>query len=77
MNNFKPRSKVVLEEMLGTTSTPRPTRVIGLGDEVAGPSSSQPTRVVELREEGETTVPSQEPSEPRRSGREIRLPVRY
>ena len=30
MNNFKPRSKVVLEEMLGTTSTPRPTRVVGL-----------------------------------------------
>ena len=77
MNNFKPRSKVVLEEMLGTTSTPQPIRVVGLGGEEAGPSSSQPTRVVELREEGETTVPSQEPSEPRRSGREIRLPVRY
>ena len=30
-----------------------------------------------MREEGETTVPSQEPSKPRRSGREIRLPVRY
>ena len=38
MNNFKPRSKVILEEMLGTTSTPRPVRVVGLGGEEAGPS---------------------------------------
>ena len=77
MNNFKPRIKVVLVEILGTTSTPRLTRVVGLGGEEAGPSSCQPTRVVELREEGETIVLSQEPSEPRRSGREIRLPIRY
>ena len=37
----------------------------------------QPTRVVELREEEETTVPNQDAIVPRRSGREIRLPVRY
>ena len=67
----------MLEEMLGTTSTPRPTRVVGLGGEEAGSSSSQPTRIVELKEEGETTVPRQDPSEPRRSRREIPLPVRY
>ena len=42
INNFKPRSKVVLEEMLGTTSTSRPTRVVGLGGEGAAPFSSQP-----------------------------------
>ena len=71
MNNFKPRSKIVLEDMLGTTSTPRPTRVFRLGGEEAGPSSSQPTRVVELREEEETTVPSHEPLKSRCSGREI------
>ena len=77
MNNFKPRSKAVLEEMLGTTSTPQSTRVVELRSEEIESSSFQPTRVVELREEEETTVPSQEPSEPRRSGREIRLPSRY
>ena len=63
--------------MLGTTSSPQPSRVVGLGGEEAEPSSSRSTRVVDLREEGETTVPIQEPSEPGRSGREIRLPVRY
>ena len=59
MTNYKPRSKVVLEEMLAPAST------------------FQPTRVVELREEEETTVPNQDAIVPRRSGREIRLPVRY
>ena len=61
MNNFKPRSKAVLEEMLGTTSTPQPTKVVELRSEETEPSSFQPTRVVELREKEETIVPSQEP----------------
>ena len=64
MNNFKPRSKVMLEEMLGITSAPQSTRVVELRSEETESSSFQPTRVVELREEEETTVPSQEPSEP-------------
>ena len=79
VNDFKPRSKIVLKEMLGTTSSPQQTKVVGLKSEKTGSSSSQPTMVVELREEEEkeTTVLSQEPSKPRRSGREIQLAVHY
>ena len=46
MNNFKPRSKAVLEEMLGTTSAPQSTRVVELRSEEIESSSFQPTRVV-------------------------------
>ena len=57
--NFKPRSKVVLEELRGDMIAP------------------QPTRVVEIREEEETSRPSQNITLPRRSGRIVRQPIRY
>ena len=44
---------------------------------LAPTSTLQPTRIVELREEEETTTPSQDAIAPRRSGRVMRLPVRY
>ena len=55
----------------------KPQSKVVLKEMLALSSTLQPTRVVELREEEETTTPSQDAIVPKRSGREIRLPVRY
>ena len=78
MNNFKPRSKMLIEEMLGHSSPIQPTRVVKIRREETNPSLSESTRVVNIREEEEeTTDLSQRVVEPRHSGREIRLPKCY
>ncbi|RVW76960.1 Retrovirus-related Pol polyprotein from transposon TNT 1-94 [Vitis vinifera] len=58
MADFKPRSKVVLEELLADEISPMPTTVVE-------------------RQRKETTAQDLTPPPPRRSGREIRLPIRY
>ncbi|RVW36992.1 Retrovirus-related Pol polyprotein from transposon TNT 1-94 [Vitis vinifera] len=58
MADFKPRSKVVLEELLADEINPMPTTVVE-------------------RQRKETTAQDLTPPPPRRSGREIRLPIRY
>ena len=58
MADFKPRSKVVLEELLADEISPTPTTVVE-------------------RQRKETTAQDLTPPPPRRSGREIRLPIRY
>ncbi|RVX12712.1 Retrovirus-related Pol polyprotein from transposon TNT 1-94 [Vitis vinifera] len=58
MADFKPRSKVVLEELLVDEISPMPTTVVE-------------------RQRKETTAQDLTPPPPRRSGREIRLPIRY
>ena len=58
MADFKPRSKVVLEELLVDEISPMPTIVVE-------------------RQRKETTAQDLTPSPPRRSGREIRLPIHY
>ncbi|RVW45213.1 Retrovirus-related Pol polyprotein from transposon TNT 1-94 [Vitis vinifera] len=58
MIDFKPRSKVVLEELLADEISPTPTTVVE-------------------QQRKETTARDLTPSSPRRSGREIRLPIRY
>ncbi|RVX18428.1 Retrovirus-related Pol polyprotein from transposon TNT 1-94 [Vitis vinifera] len=58
MADFKPRSKVVLEELLVDEISPTPTTVVE-------------------RKRKETTARDLTPPPPRRSGREIRLPIRY
>ena len=78
VNNFKPRSKMLIEEILGHSSLMQPTRVVEIRGEETNPSLSGSTRVVNTREEEEeTTDLSQRVVEPRRSRREIRLPKRY
>ena len=59
VKNFKPRSKVILEEMRGDVIT------------------LQLTRIVEIREEEDTTRPSQNITLPRHSGRTVRQLIRY
>ncbi|WKA05320.1 hypothetical protein VitviT2T_023294 [Vitis vinifera] len=56
--DFKPRSKVVLEELLADEISPTPTTVVE-------------------RQRKETTAQDLTPPPPRRSEREIRLPIRY
>ncbi|RVW14668.1 Retrovirus-related Pol polyprotein from transposon TNT 1-94 [Vitis vinifera] len=58
MADFKPISKVVLEELLADEISPTPTTVVE-------------------RQRKETTAQDLTPPPPRRSGREIRLPIRY
>lgn len=71
MNQYKPRSKVVPEEMLGPITSTKLTKVVKLR-EVESSSSQQP-RVFDTREIRQTTVPIQGSSEPRRSGMVICL----
>ena len=75
VQNFKPRSKVVLEEMVKeltpTNVPPSSTRV---EDEIPT-LHVQPTQV-DLNEES-TTVPEQTVTKPRHSGRVSKNPVRY
>ena len=78
MNNFKPRSKMLIEEMLGNSSPIQLTRVVEIRGKETNPSLSGLTKVVNIREEEEeTTDLSQKVIESRRSGRKIRLPKRY
>ena len=58
MADFKPKSKVVLEELLADKISPTPTTVVE-------------------RQRVEITTRDQTSQPPRRSGREIRLPIRY
>ncbi|RVW82191.1 Retrovirus-related Pol polyprotein from transposon TNT 1-94 [Vitis vinifera] len=58
MADFKPRSKVVLEELLADEISPMPTTVVE-------------------QQRKETTAQDLTPPPPQRSGREIRLPIRY
>ena len=75
MNNFKPRSKVLLEVMSGRSSSAQ-TRVVRAREEDLS-SSSRSTRVDDAREEEEeNTDLSQMVKLPRRSGRVIRKPDR-
>ena len=53
MNNLKPRSKILLEEMLGNSSLTQPTRVVEVREEKTNPSLSGSMRVVNTREEEE------------------------
>ena len=77
----KPRSKIILEELMGSPSFFRPTRVVDLRENEEMPSSSRSVRVTDWRDEEEeeeqTTILNQNIPEPRRSGRTIRLPRRY
>ncbi|XP_075523993.1 uncharacterized protein LOC142556418 [Primulina tabacum] len=58
MTDFKPRSKIVLEELLNNEIIPRTTNVV-------------------KETTNDTTKPSQDIISPRRSGRVVRLPLRY
>ena len=77
----KPRSKVVLEELMGSLSSSQLTKVVDLRENEEMPSLSRSVRVTDRRdkeeEEEQTTISNQNIPEPRRSGRIIRLPRRY
>ena len=78
MNNFKPRSKMLLEKMLGHSSPMQPTRVVKIRGKKSNPSLYGSARVVNIKEEEEETIYlSQKVVESRHSGREIRLSKRY
>ena len=77
MNNHKPRSKVLLEEMQGQSSSSTPGTSVGVGDEEEIPPSSILPRVGGIVvEEEEQTEPSQRIL-PRRSGRIVRQTDRF
>ena len=75
VQNFKPRSQVVLEEMVKElTPTNVPSSSTRVDDEIPT-LHAQPTQV-DLNEES-TAIPEQTVTEPRRSGRVSRNSVRY
>ena len=75
MNNFKPRSKMLLEEMSGVSSFTNPTKVVVLREELGLDPES--TRVAETENKSREVIDdSQKVIESRRSGRIRRPPKR-